>query len=172
MNGHVSPDELSRQLRTGRGPFLDRRRKIVGLSLFSSAVLGGIALYQMGILRRLPGPKCGGLDAERIHGSAQAYSSLNTPDALLGIMSYAVTASLAGWGSEDRSRTDPIVPLGMSFKVVTDVILTVKLTIDERRKFRAFSLWSLLAAAATWLALPLTIPEARAAICQLTGKDD
>jgi hypothetical protein len=59
MNGDLSPDQLGRELRTGSGPFLKQRRNILGLSLFSSAVLGGIALYQMGILKKLPEPRAG-----------------------------------------------------------------------------------------------------------------
>ena len=77
--------QLGRELRGGSSRFLKRRRNIVGLAFFSSAVLGGIALYQMGILKKLPGPRWRGFDAEKVNGSAEAYSILAIPDALTWI---------------------------------------------------------------------------------------
>ncbi len=171
MNDQLSADELGRELRTENGPFLNRRRKILSLSLFSSTVLACIALYQTGILKKLPDPRWPGLDAEKVNGSAQAYSILKTPDALLGLASYAVTACLAGMGPEDRTRTEPLVPIGMGLKCLADATLATKLTIEGWRRYGTFSVWSLSAAAATWTALPLAIPEATAAVRHLIGKN-
>jgi Vitamin K epoxide reductase family len=171
MCGQSSADELSRELRTGQGFFLNRRRKIVELCLFSSATLAGIALYQIGVLKKLPEPGWRGVDAGKVNGSTQAYSILKTPDALLGIASYGVTACLAGSGSADRAHTDPLRPIAMGLKVLADATLAAKLTSDECRKYRALSLWSLLTAAATWVALPLAIPETTAAVRHLIGKN-
>jgi hypothetical protein len=56
----------------------------------------------------------------------------------------------------------------MGLKLFTDAVFAGKLTLDECRKFRAFSLWSLLAAGATFTALPLAIPETKAALHRLT----
>jgi hypothetical protein len=41
-----NPAELGRELREGSGFYLQRRRGILGLNLFTSAVLAGVALYQ------------------------------------------------------------------------------------------------------------------------------
>jgi hypothetical protein len=78
MQNEVSPEELSADLREGSGRFLKNRRAIVGLSLFSAGVMGGIALYQMGILKRIPEPNWQGFDAEKVNGSAEAYSHFAT----------------------------------------------------------------------------------------------
>lgn len=167
----LPPEELGRELRQGYTPFLKRRRGIIGLSLFSCGVLGAVALYQTGILKKLPEPRGRVFDAAKVNGSPQAYSLLATPDALLGLASYAVTAALAGMGPENRSRTHPWMALAMGLKLFADSVMAGKLTIDECRKFRAFSLWSLLAAAATWTALPLAFPEAKAAFLRVTEQD-
>ena len=171
MDFDLSAEKLGRELRTGSGLFLKRRRKILGLAFFSCGVLGCIALYQTGILKKLPEPRWRGFDAEKVNGSAQAYSILGVPDALLGIASYAVTACLAGLGPEDRWQTHPLMPIGMGLKVIADASLAGKLTWDERRKYRAFSLWSLLAAAATWTALPIAIPETKVALRRFLGQE-
>lgn len=167
MPEQLTPGELGHQLREGSGDFLRRRRGILGLNLFSSAVLGGIALYQTGILKTLPDPGWRGFDAAKVNGSAQAYSILGVPDALLGLFSFAVTACLAGMGSESRWRTHPAIPIGMGLKVLADAAFAGKLTVDEIRKHHAFSVWSLLTAGATFAALPLAVPEVTMAMRQL-----
>lgn len=164
MKNELSSGQLGYELRCGSSRFLKRRRNILGLAFFSSAVLGGVALYQMGILKKLPGPRLRGFDAEKVNGSAEAYSILAIPDALLGLTSYGVTACLAGLGSEQRWRTHPLMPIGMGLKLLADAALAGKLTVDSCRKFRTVSVWSLLTAAATFTALPLAIPEAKAAL--------
>ena len=163
--------ELGRELRERSSPFLRRRRGILGLTLFSSAILAGVALYQTGILKKLPQPHWRGFDAEKVNGSAEAYSILGVPDGLLGLASYAVTACLAGAGSADRSRVKPLLPVAMGLKLLADAVFAGKLTLDECRKFHAFSLWSLLAAGATFTAFPLAIPETRAALRCLQGRE-
>lgn len=171
MNEDLNSDRLGRELRTGSSPYLKRRRNIIGLAFFSSAALAGIALYQMGILKKLPEPRWRGFNAEIVNGSAQAYSILGIPDALLGLASYAVTACLAGLGPENRWHTHPVMPIGMGLKALADAAFAGKLTMDECRKYHAFSLWSVLIAAATFTALPLAIPEMKAALRELTGEE-
>ena len=166
---HQSATQLGRQLRTGDGAFLKRRRGIVTLALFSSAALAGIALYQIGILKRLPSPRWRGFNTEKVNGSAQAYSILATPDAFLGLLSYAVTACLAAAGPENRWRSRPFVSIAMGAKVLADAALAGRLTFDEVSKYRSFSPWSVLVAAATFSAVPLAIPEMKAGLRQLQG---
>ncbi len=172
MQNELCPETLGRELRSGSSLFLKRRRSIICLSFFSSAVLGGIALYQTGILKKLPGPRGRGFDAEKVNGSGQAYSILAIPDALLGLTSYGVTACLAGLGPETRWQTHPLMPIGMRVKLLADAALAGKLTIDSCRKYHAISVWSLMTAAATFAAVPLAIPEAKAALRCLMGGDD
>lgn len=146
-------------LRERSACFLKCRRTIIGLSAFSGAVLGGIALFQLGIIKHLPDPPWGPFDADAVHGSPEAYV-FGIPDALLGIASYAATAGLAAMGPKDRYRCARWIPLAMASKASLDAAMAGKLTADEALKFRKFSLWSLLVAAATAIALPLAIPEA------------
>lgn len=56
--------------------------------------------------------------------------------------------------------------VGLSL-VSIDVLLSAKLTLDQATKHRAFCAWCLTAAGATFAALPLVIPEARAALRRL-----
>jgi hypothetical protein len=167
MPKSMTPDELGRELRQGYTPFLKRRRGIIGLCFFSCGVLAAVALYQIGIVRKLPEPRARAFDTKKVNGSGEAYAMFATPDAFLGLVSYAVTAVLAAMGAEARWRFRPWIPLAMGAKLLADAGLAAKLTFDEANKFRAFSVWSVLTAAATWVALPLALPEVGAAVAQL-----
>jgi hypothetical protein len=112
----TSADRLRRDLREGDDALLNHRRGIVGLSIFSATVLGGIALFQIGTLKRLPNPPGAAFDADAVNASPEAYSHLDTPDALLGMANAALTACLAGAGACDRWRKTPWIPLVLAAK--------------------------------------------------------
>ncbi|MFL6350305.1 MAG: vitamin K epoxide reductase family protein [Bryobacteraceae bacterium] len=171
MQKAISSEELSADLRDGSGPFLNGRRAIVGLSLFSAGVMGGIALFQMGILKKIPEPRWPSFDAEKVNGSAEAYSHLAMPDALLGLVSYGATACLAGTGAQSRWKTHPWIPLSMLGKILLDAAIAGKLTADQWTKHRAFCFWCLLTTTASFAVLPFAVPESNAALRELRGND-
>ena len=168
--GSLTVEELSRALRETRGPEMRNRRWIAGLSLFSTAVMSGIGLYQLGIIRDIPEPPLCWFDAKKVNGSAQAYSILKTPDALLGAMNYAATACLAGVGSPDRATTTPWIPIAMGAKLAGDALVAGKLTVDQWTKHRAFSMWCLLTAGATFAAAALGVRETAAAVRRIADE--
>lgn len=136
-----------------------RRRGIVALSLVSSAAMGVIALYQTGIIEHLPDLPLPRADADTVDASAEAYSRFDTPDAVLGLGSYAATMALAAMGGVDRTTETPWVPLAMAGKIAFDVANAVRLTIDQFVQQKAFCTLCLTAAAATFAMLPLAVPE-------------
>ena len=162
----MNPEELSRQLRQGSSRFLRHRRGTVGLSLAAIGSLGMVSLYQVGIIRRVPEPPLPFLDADGVDAAPEAYEVLDTPDAVLGIASYALTAALAAAGGEDRARERPWLPLALAGKVAFDVVQAGKLTLEQWTEHRAFCLWCL-AAGSSFAAAPLVLPEARASLCEL-----
>ena len=132
---------LQRELREGDSAILQRRRAVAGLSVLSTVVLGAVALFQLGILRKLPNPPLRYFDADAVNGSAEAYRMLATPDALLGMASYAVTACLAGMGTENRWQDARWIPLAMAGKAAVDASFAAKLGLEQWTKFRRFSVW-------------------------------
>ncbi len=154
---------LSRELRTGSGGALRRRRAIVALSAVSLASMTVISLYQTGVIPHLPEPPLPGLDADKVDGSPEAYAILSTPDAALGAVSYAATLALAAMDGADRAQDAPWIPLALAAKVGGDAVAAAKLTLDQWRKQKTFCSWCLAAAAATFACVPLAVPEARAA---------
>jgi uncharacterized membrane protein len=148
----TNPRQLSEELRNSDDPNLRNRRGIIALSALASASMGLIALYQTGVIRRLPDLPSKWFDADRVDASDEAYSRFATPDAILGLGSYAMTMGLAAIGGRDRS---PWLSRAMLAKVLFDVANAARLTRDQWTKYRAFCVWCLLAAGATFAMLPL-----------------
>ena len=161
---------LSATLRLGTGEHLRNRRRVAGLSLAAIGSMGVIAAYQLGLLKSLPDPPLPYFDAEKVDAAPQAYRYLRTPDAVIGLGSYAVTLGLAAYGGADRARSAPLVPVALAAKAAVDAANAAKLTADQWKEHRAFCGWCLVAAGATFAALPLTLPEAGAAVRRLLGR--
>lgn len=159
----MTPEQLSQELREESGHFLEQRRAIIGLSVFTTAVMSLIGLYQTGIIPHLPDPPLPRIRSDEVDASAEAYERFNTPDALLGMSSYATTAVLAGMGGKERAHEKPWIPLAMAGKIAFDAFEAVRLTVVQWRYHRAFCFWCLLSAVATFITAPLAFPEARAA---------
>lgn len=128
-----------------------------------------ITLYQTGIVKHLPEPPLRRFDADRVDASAEAYEKFNTPDAALGLASYATTIVLASMGGKDRATTAPWIVLALAGKLGLDALTALKLTIDQARKQKAFCFWCLLAASATFASVPLAVPEALQALRAVRG---
>ena len=160
----VSPAQLSYELRHDTSADLARRRGMVGLALVGAGAMAVVSMYQMGILRHVPEPRLPHLDADKVDASDEAYERFNVPDGLLGMTSYAVTATLAATGGADRARQQPFVSLATAGKVLADVAIAGKLTYDQWHRHRAWCSWCLLGALASVAMVPLVLPEAVRAI--------
>lgn len=167
----MSPKELSRLLRTGSGGDLQRRRAVVALSLTACAAMGIISLYQMGIIPTLPNPPIPHFNSDKVDASPEAYSRLDTPDATLGLASYATTLVLAAMGAPGRVRTRPWIPLAFAAKVSFDTFYAVRLTISQwTKQHHTFCWYCLTASACTFATVPLVIPETVQALRAVLGR--
>lgn len=162
---------LSRTLREADGGHLRNRRRVAGLSLAAIGSMGVIAAYQLGLIEHLPDPPLPVFDADEVDAAPQAYQYLKMPDGVIGLASYAVTLGLAASGGEDRARTAPLIPIALAGKAAVDAANAAKLSVDQWTQHRAFCGWCLLAAGATFAALPFTLPEAGAALRRLRERD-
>ena len=130
-----------------------------------------VGIYQMGIIKHLPEPPLPRMDADRVDAAPAAYSRmwLPMPDAMLGLMSYAVTAALASLGGAGRFERLWWIPLAMAVKVGVDAVQAGQLSWEQWAVHRAFCFWCLVAAITTFIAVPLAIPETVATIKRLTS---
>jgi hypothetical protein len=169
-NWREQPRVLSRHLRRKKTPNLRRRRGIIGLAFAAAASMGVIGLYQMGILRHLPEPGFPYFNADKVDASEEAYGLLATPDAFIDLASYSLTAALAAAGGPDRPADRPWLPLALAGKAAVDAVQAARLSRDHWVRHRAFCFWGLLAAGATFAAVPLAFGEARDAVRELAKR--
>lgn len=155
----MNPTQLSRELRESRDPQMTKRRWIVGLSLLGAAMGQVVSLYQTGIIRELPDPPVGPFDSARVDASDYAYKRVDTPDALLMVVSYGITAWLAGAGGVSRSEQQPWLPLAMGAKIAGDVVTAVQLGREEWAENKALCFYCQVATVCSIASLALAAPE-------------
>jgi vitamin K epoxide reductase family protein len=155
--------ELRDEWRFGKESFLGQRRGIAALSLLALASMSVISMYQLGLIKRLPEPSLPRVAGNRLDASRLAYERLQTPDAVLGVGSYAATLGLAALGGSERARKHRWMPLACAGKILFDVFQSVRMMRAQWNSERAFCFWCLLSAGATFASLPLIFPEASAA---------
>jgi uncharacterized membrane protein len=159
-----SPRQLSRDLRLGRSPDLSRRRGIVGLSFVGAAAGMVVGAYQMGLIRRLPSLPFRAFDAERVDASDYAYKRAQTPDALLMLVTYGITAVLAGAGGKHRARQTPLLPIALAAKTIYDSAVALKLGQEEWAENKALCDYCQAATVASIASVALALPEAARAV--------
>lgn len=154
---------VSAALREGDDPFVVRRRRIGALALGSMASLGVVAAYQLGLVKHLPEPPGRLFDADRVDASGEAYQALETPDAALGLASYAATLVLAGRRAGRSPASHPLPSLLLGAKVAADAAGALALTAEQASRHRRYCSWCLASAALSLAAVPQVVPEVRAA---------
>jgi uncharacterized membrane protein len=129
--------------------------------------MGLVAAYQFGLVKSLPEPPLPRLDSDRVDASGEAFEFLRTPDAALGLVSYAATLALAGMGGRDRARDQPWLPLALAAKTVLDAASGIYLGLEQGTKHKRFCTWCLIAAGASIAMVPVAVPEARRSLRHL-----
>lgn len=141
------------------------RRAITVLSVAGVADSSYLLLYQAGTIRHLWCPFFG-RGCERISGSRLA-NPAGIPDALAGVLGYAVLGRLARLGAPGRARRQPVLPLSLCALAAGAVGVSAILTWVQWRRFRTFCFWCLTSAVLSAVIFPLTLPEARRALCAM-----
>jgi len=169
-SGSPRAEAISDALRRWDNPGLHARRRLAGLSLGAIGSLGVVAAYQFGLVRRVPEPRLPGLDANAVDATGAAYRLLSTPDAALGIASYAGTLVLAGMGGADRARTAPWLSLLTAGKVALDVAGGGYLLAEQLTKHRRLCSWCTAATVLSVASLRPAAVEARVALAVLRDR--
>ena len=166
----MTPTQLSHELREGQSPDLTNRRWIIGLSLLGAAAGQIVSLYQTGIIKHLPDPPIPIFNSDKVDASDYAYKRVQTPDALIMVVTYGITAWLAGAGGKNRAQTQPWLPIAMGVKALTDVGTSVQLAREEWAENKAFCAYCQAATVASIASVALAVPEVTKAIRKLFNR--
>ncbi len=160
MTSAITPAQLSRDLRKATTPDLARRRWIIGLSIVNAGIGALVGAYQTGIVRHLPDPPVGPFDADRVDASDYGYKRLSTPDGLLMMTTFSVTAVLAAMGGKDRATEQPALPVALAAKTIYDVTTAAKLAQEEWQTNKALCAYCQVASVLSVAVMALALPEA------------
>ena len=161
----MKPSQLSQYLRKADDAELHRRRWTVGLSLFGVAMGQIVTAYQTGLIPHLPDPPPHDLfDADQVDASDYAYENYVTPDGVMMIANYAVTAWLASAGGPDRAERKPWLSIATAGKAVFDAGLCLSLAKKEWQENRALCAYCQAATVASLVTVATTLPEAIQAV--------
>lgn len=111
--GGAGPAAARRTLRESGAPEVILRRAIVATSLFGIGAMAVIALFQSGLLRRLPDLPLEDFRSDEVNASDTAYG-WGMPDSPLSIGAHAASLAVATVGDEDRAQAHPWLPLAAS----------------------------------------------------------
>ncbi|MBD3881052.1 vitamin K epoxide reductase family protein [Phormidium tenue FACHB-886] len=168
----MDPVQLSRELREGTSPDLERRRWIMGLSMVGTTMAQIVTLYQTGVLKELPDLPIPFVDSDRVDAAPYAYSRLNTPDGPLMLINYGITAWLASTGGENRARENPLIPIAMGAKILIDSVAATELAREEWSENKAFCEYCQVATLCSFASLALAAPEVITAVQTLLGQSE
>lgn len=166
----MKPSQLSHELRLETSEDLNRRRWVVGLSLLGATIGQVVSLYQLGMIKRLPDPPIPYIDSNKVNASDYAYKRLDTPDALLMLLTYSVTAILAGAGGKNRAKTNPVLPIAAGLKTLADTALNLQLAREEWQDNKALCFYCQTATVVSAASAALAIPEMVKAVRNLLGR--
>lgn len=155
----MTPQQLSHELREEQTPDLNRRRWIIGLSMAGATIGQIVTLYQTGLIKHLPDPPLPYIDSNKVNASNYAYKRAQTPDAVLMILTYGLTAWAAAAGGKDRAETNPALPVAMGLKTIADTATNLKLAQEEWQDNRAFCAYCQAASVLSLATVALAVPE-------------
>lgn len=106
----MDPKEIRNELRYGDSEDLERRRKLVALSVAGLADFNIISLLQSGVIRRLPDIPYPIFDTNGINISKTSFA-MGVPDAIISSVMFAMKMALATAGGSEKASRKPVFDL-------------------------------------------------------------
>lgn len=153
-------EAASQRFRFDREPSLDRQRATVIGALISTAALGVVGCYQLGLIRHLPDPPLPVFDSDSVDASGEAYVLGRAPDGILGAANAAATAALAVWGGTG-TRRPRLVRVLTAAKAVGDASAATLLFAEQLQTHRRLCSWCTASMLAHLATVPLTLLDSR-----------
>ena len=167
----MTTEELRIDLREATDRRMRRRRRIIGLSLVGVGVTALISLFQTGAVEHLPDLPVEGFDSEKVMLSDPAYM-FGGADGPIALASLAANLPIAAFGGVERARSTPLVPLLAAGKAAVDAAFAGWYFYQMPTREKAWCAYCIATTATMFGILALTLPEAKEALANLTGKDN
>lgn len=158
----MEPHPVGVALRQDDDPGVRRRRGIAALAGFAIADFLAGALYQTGVLERLPDPPLPGVDSLGVMASRPAYL-FGIPDTPIAIAANAVTMALAAAGGTARTGRPPIADVALGGVAIAGAAGAAAYMVAMARQ-RRICVYCVAAATAMTAIVPLAWPGLRSGL--------
>lgn len=138
----MKPKEIRDALRHEKSEDLERRRKVVLLSVAGLADFNLIALLQAGILRRLPDIPYPVFDTNGINTSKTSYA-MGVPDAIISSVMFAMKMALATAGGSEKASRKPVFDLLLGVVTLGHTLGAAQMTYDMLFKKKKICIYCL-----------------------------
>lgn len=142
---------------------------VIGLSLAGMVSMTATSLLQIGVLKHLPDPPLPGFNSDKVNLSPTAFP-YGIPDGTLALASYALNLPLAAFGGAERPVRQPVVPLLAATKAAVDAILAGWYFYQMPTREKAWCVYCITAAFASFTILFVSQPEAKQAVARLARR--
>lgn len=159
MRGGLSPQELRADLQEGRSKDMRRRRLIILLSLLGILDAAPIAMFQAGLLRRLPDPPLRAFQSTKVNSSDTSYT-WGFPDGAGLVATFALNVPIAAFGGAARAGALPALPLLQAAKSGVEAVASAWFFYQMPAKEKAWCWMCIIAALLKWTIAALAMPEA------------
>jgi uncharacterized membrane protein len=164
---HMKPKEIRDALLYEESEDVERRRKVVLLSVVGLADFSLIALLQSGVVRRLPDIPYPIFDTNGINTSKTSYA-MGVPDAVVSSVMLAMKMALATAGGSKRANRRSVFDLLLGAVTVGHTLGAVQMTYDMLFKKKRICVYCLTGAglifATTAAIAPTVINSAKKAL--------
>ena len=147
-------------LREGHSQSLERRRKIALFSSIGLIDFAIISLYQIGLIRHLPGIPGKVFDSDKVNASKKAYQ-MGLPDGTTGAALYAVTLMLASAGGVRKTGRRPLFTYLLGGAVFAGVGGALQYLYDMAKNQKKACPYCITGALMHFSMVPLVIAELR-----------
>ncbi len=161
-------DAIRKQLRSGKSPSLQRRRKIALLSAIGLVDFSMISLYQVGVIKHMPDPPGKIFDSDKANGSHKAYAA-GVPDGPITLVAFGMNILLASAGGSRKSGRHPIFDVLLGALVTGTALGSINymynmITVQEKA-----CPYCMVGALLNFVMVPYALPDAKNSLKKLLG---
>lgn len=138
----MKPKKIRDELRHGESEDLERRRKVVALSIAGLADFNIISLLQSGLVRRLPDIPYPIFDTNDINTSKTSFK-MGVPDAIISSVMFAMKMALATAGGSEKASRKPVFDILLGAVSLGHAVGAAQMTYDMLFKKKKICIYCL-----------------------------
>ncbi len=135
-----------------------RRNWVVGISTVGAIAGHLINMHQNKVMDKPSKSSVLGVIANEADEKLEK-NGIETPDAIVNLINYALTAWLARAGGKKRAKNQPLLPIAMGVKTIADATVAIEMASQDWKKNKEIGTYAQVAAIAAIASATVAVPE-------------